>query len=250
MKLKNKVAIITGGGGGIGRATAFLFAKEGAEVVVSDVNEETGQETVNRILEEGGRSTFFKANVAEPTEVESLVAYTASTFCGVDILFNNAGIGNSELKIEDLSIEEWDHVLDINLKGVFLGIKYAIPEMRKRGGGSIINTSSLLGFKGKKYMAAYNASKGGVSLLTQNAALEYGKENIRVNTVAPGVIDTPIIDGWKKDERKWPFISKANALGRIGSPDEVATTVLFLASSDASFITGSTIHVDGGGLTF
>lgn len=250
MRLKNKVAIITGGGGGIGRATAFLFAKEGAEVVVSDVNEETGQETVNRILEEGGRSTFFKANVAEPTEVENLVAFTASNYGGVDILFNNAGIGNSELKIEDLSIEEWDQVLDINLKGVFLGIKYAIPEMRKRGGGSIINTSSLLGFKGKKYMAPYNASKGGVSLLTQNAALEYGKENIRVNAVAPGVIDTPIIEGWKNDERKWPFISKANALGRIGSPEEVATAVLFLASSDASFITGSTVHVDGGGLTF
>ncbi len=250
MKLKNKVAIITGGGGGIGRATAFLFAKEGAEVVVSDVNEESGQETVNRILEEGGRSAFYKSNVAEPTEVKSLVAFTASTFGGVDILFNNAGIGNSELKIEDLSVEEWDLVLDINLKGVFLGIKYVIPEMRKRGGGSIINTSSLLGFKGKKYMAPYNASKGGVSLLTQNAALEYGKENIRVNAVAPGVIDTPIIDGWKNDERKWPFISRANALGRIGSPDEVATAVLFLASSDASFITGSTIHVDGGGLTF
>ncbi|MBE4908968.1 glucose 1-dehydrogenase [Bacillus luteolus] len=250
MKLKNKVAIITGGGGGIGRATAYLFAKEGAEVVVSDVNEGSGQETVNRILEEGGRSSFFKANVADPTEVESLIAYTASNYGGVDILFNNAGIGNSELKIEDLSIEEWDQVIDINLKGVFLGIKYVIPEMRKRGGGSIINTSSLLGFKGKKYMGPYNASKGGVSLHTQNAALEYGKENIRVNAVAPGVIDTPIIDGWKNDERKWPFISKANALGRIGSPDEVATAVLFLASSDASFITGSTIHVDGGGLTF
>jgi NAD(P)-dependent dehydrogenase (short-subunit alcohol dehydrogenase family) len=250
MKLKNKVAIITGGGGGIGRATAFLFAKEGAEVVVTDVNEESGQETVNRILEEGGRSTFYRANVAEPIEVESLVSFTASNFGGIDILFNNAGIGNSELKIEDLSIEEWNQVLDINLKGVFLGIKYAIPEMRKRGGGSIINTSSLLGFKGKKYMAPYNASKGGVILLTQNAALEYGKENIRVNAVAPGVIDTPIIDGWKNDERKWPFISKANALGRIGSPEEVATAVLFLASSDASFITGSTIHVDGGGLSF
>ncbi|MDF0725427.1 glucose 1-dehydrogenase [Cytobacillus sp. S13-E01] len=250
MKLKEKVAIVTGGGGGIGRATALLFAKEGAQIVVSDINEEKGYETVNRILEEGGKAAFIKANVAQPKEVEELVNFTVSEFGGIDILFNNAGIGNSEVRIADLSIEEWDSVIDINLKAVFLGIKYAIPHIEKRGGGSIINTSSLLGFKGKKYMAPYNASKGGVVLLTQNAALEYGKNNIRVNAVAPGIIDTAIIDGWKNDERKWPYISKANALGRIGLPEEVAAAVLFLASDDASFITGTTIHVDGGGLTF
>jgi NAD(P)-dependent dehydrogenase (short-subunit alcohol dehydrogenase family) len=149
-----------------------------------------------------------------------------------------------------LAEEEWDRVIDINLKGVFLGIKYAIPELIKAGGGAIINTSSLLGLKGQKYMSAYNASKAGVVTLTQNAALEYGKYNIRVNAIAPGVIDTPIIDHWKQNERKWPIISRANALGRIGTPDEVANAVLFLASDEASFITGTTLSVDGGGLTF
>ena len=250
MKLQGKVAIVTGGGGGIGRATALLFAKEGAQIVVSDINEERGHETVNQIQEVGGQASFIKANVAESKDVEALVNFTVSLYGGIDILFNNAGIGNSEVRIAELSVEEWDSVIDINLKAVFLGIKYAIPHIEKRGGGSIINTSSLLGFKGKKYMAPYNASKGGVVLLTQNAALEYGKNNIRVNAVAPGVIDTAIIDGWKNDERKWPYISKANALGRIGLPEEVAAAVLFLASDDASFITGTTIHVDGGGLTF
>jgi len=150
----------------------------------------------------------------------------------------------------DLAEEEWDRVVDINLKGVFLGIKYAVPEISKSGGGSIINTSSLLGLKGQKYMSAYNASKAGVVVLTKNAALEYGKYNIRVNAIAPGVIDTKIIENWKQNERKWPIISRANALGRIGTPDEVANAVLFLASDEASFITGTTLSVDGGGLTY
>jgi NAD(P)-dependent dehydrogenase (short-subunit alcohol dehydrogenase family) len=165
-------------------------------------------------------------------------------------MFNNAGIGNSEVRSVDITEEEWDRVIDINLKGVFLGIKYSVPELIKAGGGAIINTSSLLGLKGQKYVAPYNASKAGVVLLTQNAAQEYGKFNIRVNAVAPGVIDTNIIDNWKQNERKWPIISRANALGRIGTPEEVANSVLFLASDEASFITGTTLSVDGGGLSF
>lgn len=250
MRLQGKVAIVTGGGGGIGRATSCLFAKEGAKVVVSDVNEESASLTVELIKEAGGEAISVPANMVNPEEVEQIVNKTIEAYGGLDILFNNAGVGNEEVKLAEMSVEEWDRVVDINLKGVFLGIKYALPKMEERGGGSIINTSSVLGFRGKKYVGPYNASKGGVVLLTQNAALEYGKNNIRVNAVAPGVIDTDIIQGWKDDERKWPIISKANALRRVGQPEEVAKAVLFLASDDASFVTGSTIFVDGGGMLY
>jgi NAD(P)-dependent dehydrogenase (short-subunit alcohol dehydrogenase family) len=250
MKLNRKIAIVTGGGSGIGRSAAIRFAKEGAKVSVADVDSVSGEETVSLIRKYGGDAIFVKSDVKDSNQVKELISTTTNTFGGLHILVNNAGISNSEVRSVDLSEEEWDHVIDINLKGVFLGIKYAVPEMKKSGGGAIINTSSLLGLKGKKYQSAYNASKAGVVLLTQNAALEYGKYNIRVNAIAPGVIDTKIIDVWKQDERRWPFISKANALGRIGTPDEVANAIFFLASDEASFITGTTLSVDGGGLTF
>lgn len=250
MRLAGKVALVTGGGGGIGRATALRFAKEGARVTVTDIDSLGGEETVSLIKENGGEAIFIKTDVKDAKQVSEAVNAAVSTFGELNILFNNAGIANSEVKSVDLTEEEWDQVIDINLKGVFLGIKYAVPELIKSGGGVIINTSSLLGLKGKKYQAAYNASKAGVVLLTQNAALEYGKNNIRVNAIAPGVIDTNIIESWKQDERKWPIISRANALGRIGNPDEVANAVLFLASDEASFVTGATLSVDGGGLTF
>lgn len=250
MKLEGKTAIITGGGGGIGRSTAIRFAKEGAKVAVADIDAVIGEETVSLIKRDGGEAIFIKTDVTDSEQLKALIDTTTSTFGALHILFNNAGVGNSEVRSIDLAEEEWDRVIDINLKGVFLGIKYAIPELIKAGGGAIINTSSLLGLKGQKYTSAYNASKAGVVTLTQNAALEYGKFNIRVNAIAPGVIDTPIIDHWKQNERKWPIISRANALGRIGTPDEVANAVLFLASDEASFITGTTLSVDGGGLTF
>ncbi len=250
MKLDGKIAIVTGGGSGIGRSTAIRFAREGARVTVCDVDSLGGEETVSLIRESGADAIFVKTDVKDSNQILKLVNTTTTTFGGLHILVNNAGIGHSEVRSVDLAEEEWDHVIDINLKGVFLGIKFAVPEIKKSGGGSIINTSSLLGLKGKKYQAAYNASKAGVVMLTQNAALEYGKYNIRVNAIAPGVIDTKIIDGWKQDERRWPFISKANALGRIGTPAEVANAIFFLASDEASFITGTTLSVDGGGLTF
>ncbi|PFO04741.1 short-chain dehydrogenase [Bacillus sp. AFS076308] len=250
MKLSEKTAIVTGGGSGIGRAAALRFAKEGAKVVVADIDSIDGEETANYIREHEGSSIFVKTDVADPEQIKRLIETTTGTFGGLHIMFNNAGVGNSEVRSVDLSVEEWDRVVDINLKGVFLGIKYAVPALIKSGGGSIINTSSLLGLKGQKFVSAYNASKAGVVVLTQNAALEYGKYNIRVNAIAPGVIDTKIIDNWKQNERKWPIISRANALGRIGTPEEVANAVLFLASDAASFITGATLSVDGGGLTF
>lgn len=250
MRLKDKVSIITGGGGGIGRSTAIRFAKEGAKVVIADRNELTGVETARLIQEQNGNAIFIHTNVSDKNSVQNLISATVEQYGGLDILFNNAGVGNSEVRSVDLEEDEWDSVIDINLKSVFLGIKYAVPELIKSGKGVIINTSSLLGLKGRKLVSAYNASKGGVVLLTQNAALEYGKYQIRVNAIAPGVIDTNIIDMWKKDERKWPIISKANALGRVGNPEEVAAAALFLASDEASFITGVTLPVDGGGLIF
>ncbi|MEH7350204.1 SDR family NAD(P)-dependent oxidoreductase [Gottfriedia acidiceleris] len=250
MRLKDKVAVITGGGSGIGRATAIRFAREGAKIVIADINEVTGEETLGLIKEQYPAAIFVKTNVAESKSIQNLMKRAVEHFGRIDILFNNAGIGNSEVRSVDLAEEEWDQVIDINLKSVFLGIKYAIPELKKSGNGVIINTASLLGLKGRKYVSAYNASKGGVVLLTQNAALEYGKYNIRVNAIAPGIIDTNIIKEWKNDERKWPILSRANALGRIGNPDEVASAALFLASDEASFVTGATLSVDGGGLIF
>lgn len=250
MKLYGKTAIVTGGGSGIGRATSIRFAKEGANVAVADVDFMGGDGTVTLINEAGGKAIFVQTDVSDSKQVKQLIDTTAASFGALHIMFNNAGIGNSEVRSVELSEEEWDLVVDINLKGVFLGIKYAVPEIMKAGGGAIINTSSLLGLKGQKYTSAYNASKAGVVMLTKNAALEYGKYNIRVNAIAPGVIDTKIIENWRQNEWKWPIISKANALGRIGTPDEVANAVLFLASDEASFITGTTLSVDGGGLTF
>lgn len=250
MRLGNKTAIITGGASGIGRASALRFAREGAQVVIADLNVKGGRETADLIEQQGGSALFAEINVSDSNQIKELISVTVETFGKLDILFNNAGIGNPNVKSVDLEEEDWDQIIDINLKGVFLGIKHAVPEMKKTGGGAIINTSSLLGIKGQKYLAAYNASKAGVILLTKNAALEYGKDLIRVNAIAPGVIDTQIIEGWKNDERKWPIISRANALGRIGTPEEVANAVLFLASEESSFITGATLSVDGGGLTF
>jgi NAD(P)-dependent dehydrogenase (short-subunit alcohol dehydrogenase family) len=250
MRLKEKVAIITGGGGGIGRSTAIRFSKEGAKVVVADIDSVSGQETVSFIKEIGGEACFIKTDVTNSEDVQNLIHSTVEIFGALDVLFNNAGIGNSEVRSVDMLEEEWNKVIDSNLKGVFLGIKYAVPELIKSGNGVIINTSSVMGLKGQKYLSAYNAAKGGVILLTQNAALEYGKYNIRVNAIAPGVIDTKIIDQWKNNERKWPIISRANALGRIGNPEEVANAVLFLASDESSFITGATLSVDGGGVIF
>lgn len=249
MRLSGRVSIITGAGGGIGRATALRFSEEGASVVVADLDESRGEETVRLIREKNGHAVNVRTNVRDSESMQELVHQAVEHFGSLDILVNNAGIGQSEVRSIDLEETEWDEVVDTNLKSIFLGMKYSVPELMKKG-GVIVNVSSLLGLKGRKYVSAYNAAKGGAVLLTQNAALEYGKDGIRVNAVAPGVIDTNIIEGWKQDERKWSVISQANALRRIGKPDEVASAILFLASDEASFITGSTLSVDGGGLIY
>ncbi|MEI5906933.1 SDR family NAD(P)-dependent oxidoreductase [Bacillus spongiae] len=250
MRLQNKVAIVTGGSKGIGRETALAFALEGAKVVIADIDADAGVKTMQDIRESGGNALFLQTDVSQPIDVKKMVEETVKQYGFISILFNNAGIAHSMINSMEMSEEEWDKVIDINLKGVFLGTKYAVPEMVKTGGGSIINTASILGLKGQKYLSAYNASKGGVILFTKNAALEYGKDNIRVNAIAPGLIDTDIVGDWKKDQRLWEKISTSNALGREGKPQEVAKGVLFLASDESSYITGSTLSIDGGSLTF
>ena len=245
MRLINKVAIVTGGGGGIGRATAVRFAKEGASVLVADLDEENGYETTRLIKESGGKSEFILTDVTQQEDVENMVQAALGAFGRLDILFNNAGAGGGEKKIPDISLEEWKKSIDVNATSVFLGLKIAIPHMLS--GGSIINTASIAGIKGQKLVAAYTASKSSVIALTKAAATEFGKKNIRVNAIAPGIIETNMVENWKKTS-KWPLLSTASALGRIGQPEEVANAVLFLASDEASFITGETLIIDGGTL--
>ncbi|UJL45523.1 glucose 1-dehydrogenase [Virgibacillus sp. NKC19-16] len=243
MRLKNKVAIITGGGGDIGRATALRFIEEGARIMISDVREEAGMQTLNLIREKGGEAEFICTDMSEPEDVNKLIQGTIDAFSRLDILFNNAGVDSTEKKMPDVSLEEWQKVIDVNLNGVFLGMKFAIPQME--AGSSIINTASIAGIKGQKLVSAYSASKSSVIALSKTAATEFGRKNIRVNAIAPGIIDTNMVGEWKKTE-KWPVLSTANALKRIGKPVEIANAVLFLASDEASFITGETLVVDGG----
>lgn len=245
MRLENKVAIVTGGGGGIGRATAVRFAKEGASVLVADLDEENGYETTRLIKESGGNSEFILTDMTQQEDVENMVQAALGAFGRLNILFNNAGAGGGEKKIPDISLEEWKKSIDVNATSVFLGMKIAIPHMLS--GGSIINTASIAGIKGQKLVAAYTASKSSVIALTKAAATEFGKKNIRVNAIAPGIIETNMVENWKKT-KKWPLLSTASALGRIGQPEEVANAVLFLASDEASFITGETLIIDGGTL--
>lgn len=245
MRLENKVAIITGGGGDIGRATAIRFGKEGAKVMIADQSEEAGMETVKLMQENGGTAAFKVADMTKPNDVEHLMKSTVDRFGRIDILYNNAGVNSDEKKIPDVSLEEWRQVIDINQTGVFLGMKYVIPYMES--GSSIINMASIAGIKGQKLVSAYSASKSSVIALTKTVATEYGRKNIRVNAVAPGIIDTKMVDDWRKTE-KWPVLSTANALRRVGKPEEIANAVLFLASDEASFITGETLVIDGGTL--
>lgn len=249
MRLAGKIAIVTGGASGIGHATALLFAAAGAAVVVSDVNVEAGERAVVAINEAGGQGSFVRANVAESADVQRMVAHAVATFGGLDVLFNNAGIAIFK-GVEETTEEEWDRVLGVNLRGIYLGIKYAAPALRARGGGSIINTASVHGMATTAGIAAYAASKHGVIGLTRAAALDLAKDNIRVNCIQPGAIETPLMRsnlravGDEADEfRK---ISAAEPLGRVGRPEEIAKMALFLASDESSFATGAPFAVDGG----
>jgi NAD(P)-dependent dehydrogenase (short-subunit alcohol dehydrogenase family) len=247
----HKVIVITGAGSGIGRTAALAFAREGGSVVIGDINQTEGDETARQILESGGYATAVGCDVRNAQEVQALIARAIGDFGGVDVLYNNAGVVRYGT-VEELSVEDWDFQLDINLKGTFLTCKYAIPEMRKRGGGAIVNTASVQAFASQKTVPAYAASKGGVVSLTTTIALDHADDNIRCNCIAPGTIRTPMVDqaadtfGPDDPEAAIAEWGRLHPLGRVGKPEEVANLVLFLASDEAAFCTGGCYRVDGG----
>jgi NAD(P)-dependent dehydrogenase (short-subunit alcohol dehydrogenase family) len=250
MRLKDKVALITGGTSGIGEATAILFAKEGAKVAITGRNQERGDALAQRIVNRGGRATFIRTDVRDARECRRAVDETLVAFAQIDILFNNAGVFYPHTTL-DCTEEEWDAQLDTNLKGTFLMSKYALPGMIKRGSGVIINNSSGWGIVGGDSAVAYCASKGGVVLLTKAMAIDHGRQGIRVNCICPGDVDTPMLpEDARMRGQKWEdYLAGCGnrPLGRIGTTDEIAKAALFLASDDSSFMTGASLVVDGGG---
>ena len=229
----------------MGAEEAKLFAREGARVVIGDILEAEGKQTEAEVNEIGGECLFVKLDVTDESQWEAAVAATVARFGKLDILVNNAGIFRGA-KVEDTTTEEWDQVMDINAKGVFLGTKLAIPEMRKAGGGSIVNISSVAGLVGNPFISAYNASKGAVRLLTKSTAVQYAKEGIRANSIHPGVIETPMTQDVVNDPDFKEFRLAANPISRLGQPADIAYGALYLASDEASFVTGSELVIDGG----
>ncbi|MAF37543.1 MAG: cyclopentanol dehydrogenase [Chloroflexi bacterium] len=245
MRLQNKVALISGGAKGMGAVEAKLFAKEGARIVIGDVLETEGKQIESEINEIGGECLFVPLDVTDENQWNEAVAATVRRFSKLDILINNAGIFRTS-RVEETSSAEWDHVMDINAKGVFLGAKAAIPAMREAGGGSIINLSSVAGLVGAAYSSAYSASKGAVRLFTKSTAIQYATDGIRCNSIHPGVIQTDmtreaIADSQFKAQRLDP-----TPLARLGQPEDVAYGALYLASDESSFVTGAELVIDGG----
>jgi NAD(P)-dependent dehydrogenase (short-subunit alcohol dehydrogenase family) len=247
MRLENKVALITGAGSGMGRAASVLFAREGAKIAAIDVNEASAGETAQMIKAAGGNAISLRADVSDSESARSMIDETVRAFGGIDILYNNAGIEGESGFTAQLSEEAFDRVIAINLRGVWLGMKYALPEMIDRGGGAIINTASVAGLVGLKGAAAYCAAKAGVIALTRVAAVEYGRYKIRVNCICPGVIQTAMVERISGPSGMEPkFIQRASVFGRVGNADEIAHTALFLASDEAPFATGAPFIIDGG----
>jgi len=243
--LKNKVAIITGSGSGIGRAAAILFAREGAKVVVSDIHEGHGNAVVDEIKKEGGEAFFIKADTSKPEEHQNLVEQTMKKYGALHIAVNNAGIGGPLATTADYPIDGWQNVININLSGVFYGNKYQIPAMLKSGGGSIVNIASILGAVGTRMSPAYVAAKHGVVGLTKAVALEYADQNIRVNSVGPGYVKTPLVTN-ALDEATLKMLVGLHPIGRLGESEEIAELILWLGSDKSSFVTGSYYAADGG----
>jgi NAD(P)-dependent dehydrogenase (short-subunit alcohol dehydrogenase family) len=249
MKLKEKVAVITGAGSGIGRASAILFAQVGARVVVADLVAAAAKETVSEIKAAHGEAILVVVDVSKAAEVKKMVEITLETYGRLDILFNNAGL-TLPASVTETSEEIWERSLNVNLKGVMLGCKFAIPEMLKNGGGSIINTASMLGLVASPRQAPYSAAKGGVVMLTKQMAIDYAPHNIRVNCICPSEVDTPMHRQFIAQSPD-PAATKKRLLdriplGRVAQPEELASVALFLASDDSSYITGVALPVDGG----
>jgi NAD(P)-dependent dehydrogenase (short-subunit alcohol dehydrogenase family) len=239
-----KVAFVTGAASGIGRATAVAFAAEGARVAILDLTEEALHATAEAIRNAGGEVLTLACDVSKPQQVEAAVARTVETFGRLDIAFNNAGVENKAAPVAEIELEEWDRILDINLRGAFLCMKHELAQMVRQGGGVVVNTSSGAGVRGVAGGAAYAASKHAIIGLTKSAALDYAKSNIRVNAVLPGNIETPMMDRFTGGD-----IQKAIALepvGRLGKPEEIADAVLWLSADLGAFVTGASISVDGG----
>ncbi|MHB1277527.1 MAG: SDR family NAD(P)-dependent oxidoreductase [Bacteroidia bacterium] len=245
--MKNKTVIVTGSASGIGKAAAEIFARNGANVVVSDLQSEAGKTVVDQIIKNGGKAAFCRAEVSKPEDMEALVEFAVKTYGRLDIAVNNAGIAGESNAISSMSIEGWNKVIAVNLSSVFYGMKYQIAAMLKTGGGSIVNISSILGSVGFGNAAAYTAAKHGLIGLTQTAALEYSAMNIRTNAVGPGFIETPLLSGLDAEMKKG--LVSLHPIGRLGKSEEVAELIYWLGSDKSSFVTGSYYPIDGGYLS-
>lgn len=248
MRLENKVALITGAGSGIGRATAELFAKEGARVVVADYNAESGHITVSSIKGHGGQAAFVQADVSKASDAERMVKAALDAYGRLDILHNNAGIFVKPTPAHEMTEDDWDRVFNINIKGVWLGCKYAVPELIKAGGGAIVNTASMAGIRGRPYTTAYCASKGAVVIFTKTLAIELAPYNIRVNCICPGAVNTPLIHqlGITQEQAAGQVLAD-QPIARFARPEEIAQAVLYLASdAESSYVTGHALQIDGG----
>ena len=245
MRVAGKVALISGGARGIGGAAARLLAQEGAAVVIGDLLENEGRETASQINGAGGRATFMAMDVTREEDWRRAIDAAVSTYGKLDMLVNNAGI-SGRTTVEETPEDLWDHVMAVNAKGVFLGTKLAIPAMRRAGGGSIINISSIYGLVGSNSGASYHASKGAVRIFTKSAAIQYAKDGIRVNSVHPGFVDSPLTESYHAQPEIREARVGATPLGRMGIPEDIAPGILFLASDESSFVTGSELVIDGG----
>ncbi|MCX7877258.1 MAG: glucose 1-dehydrogenase [Ignavibacteria bacterium] len=249
-RVKNKVAIVTGGSLGIGKATSILLAKEGAKVAVTDILDKEGEETVNEILRNGGIAKYWHMDISKEEEVKKVVDDIAREFGYINVLVNNAAIAGVNKPVHEITSEEWDRVMNINVKGVFYCTKHVIPYMKKAGGGSIINLSSIYGLISAKDVPPYHASKGAVRLMSKTDALFYAEDKIRVNSVHPGYIWTPMVENHAKTLGDVETVKKSLAslhpIGTIGEPDDVAYGILYLASDESKFVTGSELVIDGG----
>ena len=249
MKLEQRVAVITGAGSGIGQAMALLFAREGARIMAADIDGATAEATADRIIAVGGIAEALAVDVTAPAQVQGMIERAYSVYGRVDILCNNAGIG-STTDVVDCEPDEWDRVMAVNVKSVYLGCKYVLPRMVAQGGGVIVNTASVAGMVGIVKRASYSASKGAVIALTRQVAMDFVEQGIRVNCLCPGTVDSPWV-GRLLDQASDPVAARAalvarQPMGRLGTPEEVAAAALYLASDDAAFITGTALVIDGG----
>jgi len=249
VRLEDKVCIITGGGSGMGRVAAELFAREGAKVVVAEVTEEAGQDTARTVTEAGGQATFVRADVSNDAEARAMVDHAITTFGRVDVLYNNAGImPAADHSVIDTDVATWDKVMAVNVRGVFLGCKYAIPHMVEQGSGSVINIASFVALLGCSVpQDAYTASKGAILSLTRSLAVQFGPNGVRSNAICPGPVETPLLLDWLvKDEEAKRIRLARNPTGRFGKPEEIVAMAVYLASDESRWTNGASLVVDGG----